>query len=266
MTDFLMRLAERTIGMAKVAKPLIPSMFDKGSIHSVSDQFFENRSESREDNMDATQFRETPVLITEQRSAPSELYNYGLPSKKISGMVADKQPVTRDDDGDALYKRFEVNISSPEKKTGHDSIPVIRKPEKPDNIYSGAYDKEKSSKPMDKAAQKPDYTPGKKENLPDIVSIKQHADKSEQPPGVSDHKKVYRPEVSTYKEPPGHLPSKHDITLHKSALTAPTVRVTIGRIEVRAVMQQSHPLHRSLPVTPKMSLEDYLKSRNGGQR
>jgi len=49
--------------------------------------------------------------------------------------------------------------------------------------------------------------------------------------------------------------------------SSPTVRVTIGRIEVRAVMAPAPlPPKRSLPATPRLSLEDYLKRRNGGRQ
>jgi hypothetical protein len=45
----------------------------------------------------------------------------------------------------------------------------------------------------------------------------------------------------------------------------PTIQVTIGRIEVRAVMPSPPPARqRSAPSTPKLSLQDYLKSRSGG--
>jgi hypothetical protein len=44
----------------------------------------------------------------------------------------------------------------------------------------------------------------------------------------------------------------------------PTIRVTIGRIEVRAVSPPEPPPRRTKQPTPKMSLDDYLRSRNGG--
>ena len=48
----------------------------------------------------------------------------------------------------------------------------------------------------------------------------------------------------------------------------PTIKVTIGRIDVRAVMQkaESTPLRRVVPPKPKLSLDDYLKQRSGGER
>ncbi|MEP7343058.1 MAG: hypothetical protein ABI977_35350 [Acidobacteriota bacterium] len=47
---------------------------------------------------------------------------------------------------------------------------------------------------------------------------------------------------------------------------APVIRVTIGRIDVRAVTQAPPPARRATPPAPKLSLEDYLRSRNGGKR
>jgi len=46
---------------------------------------------------------------------------------------------------------------------------------------------------------------------------------------------------------------------------APTIQVTIGRIEVRAT-PLSAPVKRGLPPVSTMSLEDYLRSRSGDRR
>lgn len=45
----------------------------------------------------------------------------------------------------------------------------------------------------------------------------------------------------------------------------PTIRVTIGRIDVRAIASPTPPRQAPKPNIPKLSLEDYLKSRNGGK-
>ena len=56
--------------------------------------------------------------------------------------------------------------------------------------------------------------------------------------------------------------------LQQREAPAPSIRVTIGRIEVRAIMPAKEPAAR--PPTrrpgPKLSLDDYLKQQNGGQR
>jgi hypothetical protein len=45
--------------------------------------------------------------------------------------------------------------------------------------------------------------------------------------------------------------------------SAPVTKVTIGRIDVRAVHTPASSAPRSAPLRPKLSLEDYLRTRNG---
>lgn len=46
----------------------------------------------------------------------------------------------------------------------------------------------------------------------------------------------------------------------------PTIQVTIGRIEVRATVAAATPARKTPAKSPAMSLDEYLKQRNGGQR
>jgi hypothetical protein len=46
----------------------------------------------------------------------------------------------------------------------------------------------------------------------------------------------------------------------------PIIRVNIGRIEVRAATPPATPRSKRARAGPPLSLEDYLKQRNGGQR
>lgn len=52
----------------------------------------------------------------------------------------------------------------------------------------------------------------------------------------------------------------------ENTYSPPVVRVTIGRIEVRAVMPPSPPVEVSASSTPKLSLDDYLRQHNGRER
>jgi hypothetical protein len=53
----------------------------------------------------------------------------------------------------------------------------------------------------------------------------------------------------------------------KAAMPAPTIHVTIGRVEVRATQSSSTAPSKSSPSRPAMSLDDYLRGRgNGGAR
>lgn len=44
------------------------------------------------------------------------------------------------------------------------------------------------------------------------------------------------------------------------------VRISIGRIDVRAVTQTPAPARSAIPTRPKMTLDDYLHGRNEGKR
>ena len=47
--------------------------------------------------------------------------------------------------------------------------------------------------------------------------------------------------------------------------TMPTIKVNIGRIEVRAVAQSTPPRQVTAKAQPKLSLEEYTKQRHGGR-
>lgn len=51
-----------------------------------------------------------------------------------------------------------------------------------------------------------------------------------------------------------------------TAPAAPTIQITIGRIEVRATQPPAAPQRRAAASSAAMSLDDYLRGRNGGGR
>jgi hypothetical protein len=69
-------------------------------------------------------------------------------------------------------------------------------------------------------------------------------------------------------EPPGmrnfKFAGKNDL-LNTNAELMPVIKVTIGRIEVRAVTQQASSTLAKTTPKPMMSLDDYLKKRNEGK-
>jgi hypothetical protein len=52
----------------------------------------------------------------------------------------------------------------------------------------------------------------------------------------------------------------------RSPKSPPIIRVTIGRVEVRAIQSPAPRPKQAKPRPPKLSLEDYLRKRAGGSR
>jgi hypothetical protein len=77
---------------------------------------------------------------------------------------------------------------------------------------------------------------------------------------------VVRPQVARA----GQAERRDAITSEAAKVTseasAPVIRVTIGRIDVRAVNAPAPPAQRATPPAPKLSLEEYLRSRGGRKR
>jgi len=83
----------------------------------------------------------------------------------------------------------------------------------------------------------------------------------------SDSRSYSHPEASSDLKQKGLSIEKGTSFGESDSSTAPTVKVTIGRIEVRAVMQQAYlPRRRTATTQPRLSLADYLKRRDGGLR
>ena len=74
---------------------------------------------------------------------------------------------------------------------------------------------------------------------------------------------ILQPQVTLYYEPPASAPPEAPARPEP----APTIQVTIGRIEVRATPPPAPPPQRQRSASPVMSLDEYLRQRaRGGGR
>jgi hypothetical protein len=88
-------------------------------------------------------------------------------------------------------------------------------------------------------------------------SEQQAGDKNERLFAPLNGSKMVQPEISI-KEVSPMSPKESE---------SPEVHVTIGRVEVRAVMEQPVlPPQPPPPPTPVLSLDEYLQMRDGGER
>ncbi len=73
---------------------------------------------------------------------------------------------------------------------------------------------------------------------------------------------VVQPQVATRRPSPD---SSRAVVNSASASEPPAIHVTIGRVEVRAITAPAPPRSPAPPAPPKISLDEYLKQRNGAR-
>ncbi len=75
------------------------------------------------------------------------------------------------------------------------------------------------------------------------------------------------PQLAQHASPRQPAASRSTRTLmpRETAPVAPTIHVTIGRIEIRAVAAATRPPRAPRPAAPRLSLEAYLRSRGAGR-
>lgn len=109
--------------------------------------------------------------------------------------------------------------------------------------------------------------PEPREPPPELKPVSRAA--TEPPSAIADPVGQRQGDKRGWLETPPALPPGPALS-RNSSQAPPTVQITIGRIEVRAVTPQRQtpaPVRRvSRPRQPAMSLDDYLKKRNGGGR
>ncbi len=244
MTDFFTRLAERTLGLVPVAQPIIAPMF---ALNTLND--------------------EPQVLMWSNQSQ-------GAMGKTEDALAQGNQPV------------FSKSVSMVRAKLPH-------------MMTEHNYEDNSILKPTSNTVNPKDLLIGKrsKEKVPDhdepstdVVISEQnlrHSQESEHSlnaqKGISGHRIGLDNLSTTQRDIPAASEAQHieistvrwdeprrfhsqNVTTHDSSSSTPTIQVTIGRIEVRAITPPVAPPQRPRKPSPALSLDDYLKQRNGGQR
>ncbi len=302
MADFITRLAERALGVAPVVQPVMPSMFAPEPIsHSPG---LERDSEATTSPGDLDRPRtplaqETPpapdaptgrpaamaqqedqsgVALSsampgsprgtpESRPGPSHLSESGSSERgamtgkedqRGSSQTTARHPQTSPETRPETLHRAEPG------PTRHRALSTSQRV-LPENSPLGLPSAEDES---GEAVFRPLRTlldGGQGETLPPVPSPGAQAslDASEDtPPPIAP--RMVRPQLDGYLE---RGPQEPRVAAPESS--APAIRVTIGRIEVRAITPPPMPpAQRTTPARPgpELSLDDYLKQHNGGHR
>jgi hypothetical protein len=248
MSDYLSRLIQRSRGVAPEIEPLI------APLHAPSDQLEERMEPSVEiapGPPAETHSASDATTRGDVRKGPTAAPNKGA---RVS-------PEFRATDGEALplFPPPKPRPEFPPEKRGEQGGPKESRlptqlqplPSRSDSQPSAA-----ESRPVPPAIEPrgPD---------PDVVAppTTEHLASVTASRGVGPTRIVVQPPVSRHAPPA----SSAAFTRHSSSNEPPAIHVTIGRVEVRAIMAQPEPPKRSAPppATPRISLEEYLKQRNG---
>ena len=299
MPNYLTRLAGHALGTRPTVQPRVPSLFERereafAEMPEVEPRYPATppRPMSIGDATDALRAAE-PVMEqrTPPRPAPPEPASAGqeVPARKPEEMEPaalvplDRLPTADPLPGAALRERPSLVRERP-GPAAVEEVPEVGGPERPPQGRAAAPAKRAESFQESAASREPvDSRSGTWTQGPAIVpasparsataAVHRLAEEPEPPPALlpSPHPSQAEPMKPHERGTP---PLARDVSRapgargRERADETPTVRVSIGRVDVRAVMPttpQTQP-RRARPESRLVSLDDYLKGGSGGRR
>lgn len=258
MTNFLNRMAARALGAAPVAEPLLPARFSPAAglvtgeavsempaatstVEGLADSL--RRVASREPQRDVSLPKEESTDVNREPAARAttvaESVDSGLrPEKRAADASWDRQAVVRD-----TLPIFEpASLPMAISAAAHGTAPPSRQ-DAIDSLAETSIDADQSA-------------------LADARLVRDEM-RFEAPPRMSSAQTKLRSSVAA-TDGSGYF-RRRDAA--ESAVEAPIIRVSIGRIDVRAQFPASTPPAPARNARPAaISLEEYLKQRREGKR
>ena len=286
MTDLFASLVDRSLGRALVLErrqptlfePAIDAAFSEPSLHekenfveseppaAPSQQFFRNTAPSPK-----------PTSTVEKPEAPA-LETRPARRRRVRDIPTPEEDVetTRT----ALAPVKETKATSPEQPTHNIQPPVVGAPKPPtpapertiETIVEKTIEREVIK---EQATEAPAIKEIQTFTQPNPQPQPPHRDQglSTQPPSKVEVKHLPPKETTVIKplapkNPPPHrdIPPTMRAAVRAEAKRrpeppAPIINVTIGRVEVRATTPANGKTHAARPAGPRLTLEDYLRSR-----
>jgi hypothetical protein len=263
MADFLRRLAERALGVANVAQPAIAPRFALGP--RLADEFSATPAEAprvpnhrglshepprswRSPDIEAHQrevdIPKRPVRLDEQPSAPLPVHVETEPAIPVN---------------DLTRRALKAAVRTETPESGVQEVEPRRQPAiapssaRPEPRVE-AFAEERESRP-------PTVEPQARKDLEVLKwGPKEQAALEQDVPHPTMPAIPWRDGHSTANGMPSSRAEEHEDS-------APIVRVSIGRVEVRAVFPDPPPRQSApLPRSSALTLSEYLKQRDGGMR
>jgi hypothetical protein len=308
MADFITRLAERTLETAPVVQPPIPSMFAPEPATRSMGLAWDEETLAPSDDPDrtialpvvapspkkvpedtaTTQSEEQGVHVTLPLASGTS--DVSVDPRRLAESRSSGRGVTSEQEGQSTAPSTPNSIQRTPDAAGPDSFEgkVASQQEDRQSLSSGSYRGTPESRPRpshldepgsperrgtllvdngQSVTRLPKSSPGTRASLDtDAGTMGSEAIPVSAPPATAPlvTPGVVRPQLNDELE---RGPREPHVAAPESP--APTIRVAIGRIEVRAITAPpAPPTRRTAPVPPgpELSLDDYLKQRNGGQR
>lgn len=279
MKDYITKLTEHALGVSPTARPVIPSMYAQGPVMrtgpmvnelSLAAEWRESGGLANEPPVANQRREETAATIAQSspRQADSPLQD-GLRIRDVmrSSVAASEPRPTRQGDGRATVKPDQADDLPTTTRLAAEAStirPRASEPnaDRPESASTRIRANQSAVEPSDESRQ----THG---NESRHTSVDESATQRRR--SVTTH---VRPAVAeTIAPKPIIAQARQNLssnetssTDNQSPIVPPTIRVTIGRVEVRAVMPPAPQAKPRAMHAPKLSLDDYLRTRNGGKR
>ncbi len=263
MSQYLSHLAALTLNQVEAVQPRLASRFET----SVAKGFSDN------DDMAVTQEER---ISYSPHSQSSSLAVSGIPvTQKTSTPPAEtkKEPARQDqlnvvERNEPVTDKYDLSGDKQKLSLGQSFSQF-------ESEQSGRVDKESTHTLVERVREHFTETTHREFVTREITAIlpdaKQNKARFEEPPHsvpVKPASIVVRTEQSTVESnTPGQFDIQQTPTTQSAmnAIPAPTIQVTIGRIEIRATQLADKSTTKPRSVSTTMSLDDYLKQRNGGK-
>ncbi len=248
MAGYLTRMIARHLGLTEVVQPVLPSRFAPLEEDAVESAAPAGRVEMERDPAPRPSRTDESSIRFRESEGPSAIQGHG--DSRLTGTAA-----TRQDDGAEWKKELRQTPLGEGEDTAFLKIP-------------GARGLPTDSRPIEKPMTR--YPLGSRET--DWPLAPKASPEGKPARSVPDKALSVRPRVSrTVKsEDPGRKPISptrgHPAAIKADRSEPPVIKVRIGRVEVRAVTPSGPPARRDAPQRrPHLSLEDYLRQREGGR-
>jgi hypothetical protein len=272
MSDYLGRAVERETSAASSVRPVLPSLFDPGKSSDIiaaiepertmEGERFPSPQDEAKPNIPSLQERLAAVNALWMDPAGATLKQprrAGMPSRKAFADLADKPA--------AAFSRESFPSRREQLPTEATTEPIVgpteASPAPPQTIIGRTTDVlpgpllPSTESVVRLAAQSPPEEPRIVPIIGEPVSAS---------PAAIPLTQVVTPTHTTVPRISPAPSSAGKARSPDQGSASRVVHITIGRIEVRAVHPPPEPLpQRPAPASPKISLDEYLKQRNGGR-